>query len=361
MATVTSLTTTITAPVNFVLMRGLLRAAERVMPFYNGVVQSTLESMKGSLSVKWRRLENLAVATTALTELAGNQTAYFLGRTSATPTFTDITATAQKYGNFITYTEELDIGNVNSKSMDLMDKLGENAGHSLNVLQSQIFDNASLIRFANSVADNSAIGAAMVLADVRASVNTLNRNSARKFFPMGEGSVKIGTNVIRESYMGICHTDVEEDIRDMTGFVAVEAYASHVPVLVGEFGHVNGVRWASTPIANISTGAGGASANGLRGANVGTHDVYDSFIYGRDSVGAVGLGTKHATEIYRATDQNPARVPAVIAINHPPGSSGSADPFDELGTVAWKAWHTGAILDSDWIVMLRTAATDFAI
>ena len=147
----------------------------------------------------------------------------------------------------------------------------------------------------------------------------------------------------------------------MTGFVAVEQYASHTSTFVAEFDSVGGVRWVSTDHAPIATGAGGASANGLRGLNVGTHDVYVSHVYGTDAIGTVGLNSSHAEEIYRAKHGNPAMVPSVIAINHPPGSSGVADPYNEVGTLAWKAWHTGAVLNSSWIVELRTAATDYSL
>lgn len=361
MATITSATTTITAPVNRVLMRTLLRAAERVFPFYNGTVRGTLQSGSGSLTVLWRRLENLAAATTALTELAGDQTAAFFGRTAATPTFTNITATVSKYGNFITYTEELDIVNVNSNSVALFEKLGENAGHSLNLIQRDLMDGGSQIRYANSVANDSAIGTALALADVQAAVSQLRRNSAKPFFSETLGSSNIGTSPIREAYLGIVHADLEQDIRDMTGFIGVEQYGSQTSTFVGEFGTVGGVRFVATEVCAISTGAGGASANGLRGANVGTHDVYESFIYGQDAVGTVGLGTEHADEIYVGRDQNPSRIPAVIAVNHPPGSAGSADPYNEVGSLAWKAFHAGAILNNDWLVEVRAAASDHSL
>ena len=200
MATITSLTTTITAPVNFVLMRTLLRAAEEVCPYYNGTVKSTLKSGGGSLSVKWRRIENLAAATSPLTELAGSVTALYVGRTAATPTFTDITATVQKYGNFITHTEELDLGNVNSNSMALFKTLGHNAGLTLDILQRNVLDSGStLIRFANSVANDSAIGAPMVLADIQSVRNTLARNVATPFYSMSDGSTNVDSRTLRES------------------------------------------------------------------------------------------------------------------------------------------------------------------
>src|SRR5690606_25801971 len=213
----------------------------------------------------------------------------------------------------------------------LFEKLGENAGHSLNLIQRDIMGGGAQIRYAGGVANDSAIGAALSLADVQAAVTQLRRNAARPFFSMTTGSQNINTSPIREAYLGIVHADLEQDVRDMSGFVGVEQYASQVETFVGEFGTVGGVRFVATQVAAISPGAGGASANGLRGAGVGAHDVYESFIYGQDAVGTVGLGTEHADEIYVGTDQNPGRIPAVIAVNHPPGSAGAADPYNEVG------------------------------
>ncbi|MGH9427648.1 MAG: hypothetical protein ACRD2L_15260, partial [Terriglobia bacterium] len=48
------------APVNFVLMRGLLSAARKRLPYFNGTLPGSLEKSQGSASVKWRRINNLA-------------------------------------------------------------------------------------------------------------------------------------------------------------------------------------------------------------------------------------------------------------------------------------------------------------
>jgi hypothetical protein len=57
---------TVTAPVNFVLMEELLSAARKRLPYFNGTKPGSLEKAQGSASVKWRRIENLTAVTTAL-------------------------------------------------------------------------------------------------------------------------------------------------------------------------------------------------------------------------------------------------------------------------------------------------------
>lgn len=346
---------TIASPVNFVLMRGLLSAAKKTLPFFNATLQGNLEKTgNGAASVKWRRIENLDVVTSALAEYSDGATiAFGAGRTSVKPTITDVTKAIAKYGNAITLTEEVDLFNVNSNSMALMDTLGANAGESLNYAMSQEFKNATLTRYASGAANKSAVVAEMKIGDIKFAVNKLNRNSAMRVHSEGNGSTNIGTSTVRQSYFGICHPDVEEDIRLLTGFIGVEQYGGYTKTFTGEFGAVGGVRWASSEMAPIETGAGTTSTSDVfNGVSVDTNDVYWSFVYGKEAVGSVALGENHAEEIYKMYD----RVPTVELIYHKPGSSGVGDPFNEIGSIAWKSWFGGKILNGNWIVQILTLA-----
>lgn len=353
---------TIASPVNFVLMRGLLSAAKKTLPFFNNTLQGNLEKNgNGSASVKWRRIENLGVVTSSLSELSDGATVAFgVGRTSVKPTITDVTKAIAKYGNAITLTEEVDLFNVNSNSMALMDTLGANAGESLNYAMSQEFKNATLTRYASGAANKSAVVAEMKINDIKYAVNQLNRNSAMKVHSEGNGSTNIGTSTVRSSYFGICHPDVEEDIRGLTGFIGVEQYGGYTETFTGEFGAVAGVRWAASEMAPIETAAGTTSTSGgfraTTSASNDENDVYWSFVYGKEAVGSVGLGENHAEEIYKMYD----RVPTVELIYHKPGSSGVGDPFNEIGSIAWKSWFGGKILNGNWIVQILTLATDLS-
>lgn len=353
---VSNFTSTVQGPVNFVFMRGLLSAARKKLPFFNGTLPGALEKKGGSASVKWRRIENLAAVTTAISEHTENGPAVFgMGRNTVKPTITDITKAIAKTGNAILLTEEIDLFNINSGTMQLMETLGANAGESLNGFMRVEFDNATLVRYASGAANKSAVISDMTAGDVRWAVNKLDRNSAMKQFSMGTGNRNVNTSTVRESYFGICHPDVEQDIRDISGFIGVEQYGGYTETLVGEFGAVQGVRWVATEIAPIETGAGTTStSNVFRGTSVDTNDLYTSYVYGKEAVGSIGLGENHAKEIYMMYD----RVPTVELISHKPGSSGIADMFNEMGSIAWKAWFGGKILNGNWIVKIQTLATE---
>lgn len=350
---------TVQGPVNFVLMEGLLSAARKRLPYFNGTLPGELTKAQGSASVKWRRIENLTAATTALSEGAESVTpAFGNGRDSVRPTITDVTVAIAKYGNAITLSEEIDLFNVNSNSAALMDTLGANAGESLNTLMRDVFNGTStVVRYAGNAPSSSSVTAAITLNDIKNVVNKLNRNSAIRFTPAGFGSQNYNTQPIRQSYYGICHVDVEEDIRGLTGFIPVEQYGGYTETEPGEFGAVGGVRWCSTEIAPMESSGSVVSivVGSFNESSATGHHVYSTFIYGREAVGSVGLGEMHAKEIYMMYD----RVPTVELIYHKPGSSGIADMYNERGSLAWKAWFAGKRLNENWLGRIMTLSTAF--
>lgn len=357
---VTTNATSLPQPIQYVLMKGLLQAARKKLPYFNGTLPGELIKMGGSSAVKWERINNLSAITTAAGEFVGNS-AFLFGKALVTPTYSSVTATCAKYYNAIQVTEEVDLFNVNARSVRLMDTLGANAGESLNTVAKAEYDNATNIRYcANtaggaSTSSKSFVTSKMVTTDLQKAVNFLNGGSAMPFTPIGVGSRNIGTLPIRSSYYGICHVDAEEDVRVMTGFVAVEQYGGYTETMPFEFGAVNGIRWCSTQVATIAASAGKKTATGYRGSSNILNDVYAAYVYGREAVGTVGLGKMHASSSYEM--YNPKYPPAIEVIFHPAGSSGAADPINEISSLAWKAWFVAKILNQNWIFKLFHLAT----
>src|SRR5216684_5038180 len=108
--TVSDDVTILTKPINAVFQQTFLRRAQQVCPYFTGTQPGTLTKQAGTSTIKWRRIEQLATSTTALSELTGTLT-FMGGRSSVTPTFTDIVATVSKYGQFYIVNEEVDLYN----------------------------------------------------------------------------------------------------------------------------------------------------------------------------------------------------------------------------------------------------------
>lgn len=341
-------------PVNVMFQQMLLRNARARAPYFAGTAQGVLSEHGGTATIKWRRIENLTPTTTALSELTGTA-AYGQGRNSVTASFTDITATVQKFGQFYILNEEVDLFNFNGQGAKLVETLAISAGRSLNQLQRNVAeDNATLIR-AGGAASDGAVTDRIELTNIRNAVNTLNRNSATTFTPQAEGENVVGTSPILPAYWGICHPDVAVDIANLSGFISVERYAGQVATVLGEFGTIGtagqAVRFVQTEDASIDTGTGGSNS-ALRQTSSSV-DLYTTVIYGQDALGSVGLGREQPDGIYRAGDQ----LGTVALIVKELGSGGASDPFNEVMTMAWKAWHAGAVLNGNWLRGIRSGAT----
>ena len=344
-------TTQIAAPVDVALQKELLINAKARTPHFVGSTPAVVGEHKGTFTAKWRRYENLTPVETALTPISGAPS--YPTRTAVQPTVTDYTATVAKYGNYISLNEEVDLVNPSSQDMKLAEVLGINAGQSLNRLQrNELEDNATVIYPSGSTADANT-NASITLGQIKLAVNNLNRQSAMTFTAMTKGDNAENTSPIRPAYWGIAHSDVEEDIRLLTGFVAVERYAGQTQLADGEFGTVGGVRFISSPEGSIDLNAGSTGGTNVREDGGGTGaDLYHTPIFGMDAVGSLGLSTKHVKKIYKAGD----RLPAVEMIVKPKGSSGTADPLNEIATAGWKSFHAAKILNPLWVYTARSAA-----
>jgi len=338
--------------VNNVLERTFLSRAIPLLTYLVGHKPTTFTGGQDTQTVKWRRIDEMSGDTTALGEQQGNL-AFGMGRSSTLLSDTTLTATMAKYGQFVALSEEVEIFESPLLMDEIADVLGEAAGKSINQLQRNIMEGGSVIRFSGGVASDGVVAAKTVANDITSAVNTLNQNNTRKFNAMTNGSTNIGTTPLRSTYWGICHVDVEEDIRGITGFNPVETYASQTQVATGEIGELKGVRFVSTTEATVDLGAGAGSAasNGLRGTSDNT-DVYSTMIFGKEFHGAVGLGKPFPDGI-TGVDTDVTNVEMII---HGRGTSGVADPFNETSTMAYKFWHAGKILDSRWGVELRTGS-----
>ena len=68
---------------------------------------------------------------------------------------------------------------------------------------------------------------------------------------------------------------------------------------------------------------------------------YSTYVYGKEAVGSVGLGRTFATNT--TTGYDPRKPSGVELIYKPLGQVGT-DLFNEVASIAWKAWWAGVIL-----------------
>ncbi|MGI9506069.1 MAG: N4-gp56 family major capsid protein [Geminicoccaceae bacterium] len=355
--TISATDTELQKPVNVVFQQRLLRNAKALCPYFAGTDPAELQLQGGTATVKWRRIENITPTTTPLAELTGNA-AYGQGRDSTAASFTDIVATVAKYGQYYILNEEVNLFNPTGQDMKLAETLAISAGRSLDQLQRNVVeDNATKI-YGGNVGSDGAVVTSVSATDLDRAVNELQNQDALTFTPMSMGEDSIGTGPVLPSYWGINHPNVSHDMKKLSGFRSVETYAGQVQTMPGEYGYYSGagegLRLLQTTDASVDADAGGTKGStGLRGTS--DVDLYSISVYGQEALGSVGFGLEHTQEIYRAGDD----LPAVIALASQAQPS-AADPFAEVNTLAWKAWHTGAVINANWSRVIRVGATDLS-
>jgi len=283
-------------------------------------------------NVKFRRPVPFAVSTTQLVE-------------GVTPTpkqmsYEDVTCTLGQYGDVCEITDKVEDLTEDPVLKDASEISGEQAGETLEMVTYGVVKAGTNV-FYNNGASRAAVNTAITLAKVRAVSRALKAQRAKPVTKMMSGSVNYATEPIEGGFIAFGHTDMEADIRNLTGFIPVAKYGSRQPLCPEEVGTVENVRFILSPLLVPWADAGGTK--GTMKSTTGTlADVYPLIVIGKDAYGLVPLKGKTAIE------------PSVIN----PGEKSKSDPLGQRGYVGWKAYFSAVILNEAWMARLEVAVTD---
>lgn len=281
-------------------------------------------------SIIFRRYNSLPLATTALTE----------GVTppSMKMTKTDVTATLEQYGNLIEITDVVADTHEDPVIQEGVQILGENAAQTIETVRWGILTAGTNKFYSNGTA-RSAVNTPINSGMLKKIVRGLKRQNAQMITTIVKSTPAYGTQAILPAYIAIGHTDLENDIRALSGFIDVKDYGNTQP-LEGEIGSVGYVRFILSNIFVPYPDAGGATSTmvSTSGSNA---DVYPLLILGKNAAGTVAL--KGANAI----------TPTVI--NPTPSKS---DPLGQRGSMGWKTYSTAIILNDAWMAVAEVAATE---
>lgn len=285
-------------------------------------------------AMKFRRYEHLPLATTPLVE--------GVTPTSIKPTYTDITAVLKQYGSVIELTDIIADTHEDPIIKDNNMLLGEQGARTMEAVRFNILKAGTNAFFANGSARGD-VNTPVSLAKQRAIVRALKRQYAMQITSIIKSTVNFNTESVLPSYVAICHTDCESDVRSLPGFIDVKDYGS-VPPYEMEIGSVESVRYLQSQVFEAWADSGGAYA-GSGTAMLSTTgvdaDVYPIIYLGRDAFATIALRGKFALE------------PKVLN----PGTPRGGDPLGQRGSQGWKTMQTAVILNDAWMARLECAVT----
>lgn len=281
-------------------------------------------------TVKFRRPVPLAVATTPLTE--GTPP------TAKALTYEDVTVVLSQYGDVVEITDVVHDLAEDPVLKDAAMMCGEQAAETIETLMWGVIRGGTNVFYANGAARN-AVNTVITLNKQRAITRQLKGNRGKKVTSMLSSSVKYNTQQVAAAFIAFAHTDLESDIRGLTGFTPTEQYGS-MQALPYEIGKVEDVRYILTPVLSSFADAGG-SAGSMVSTGSSAADVYPVVYVAKDAYGHVALKGAEAM------------TPTIIN----PGQLDKSDPLGQKGMVGWKTYHKSFIANQSWMCRLEVAAT----
>lgn len=293
--------------------------------------QSYVLPTKSTTTAKFRRYEALPLATTPLVE----------GVTPAgtKPTITDVSATVVQYGDFIPYTDVIEDTIEDPVLKEYVALLTQQSTETIETIRYNVIKAGTNIFYANGAARTD-VNTPISLTAQRKVTRALKAQRAQHIKSVVSSDVRFRTEPVEAAFIAICHSDVENDIRNMPGFIPTKQYGTASP-WANEIGSVEDVRYVRSTLFTPFTDGGGAKGLMISTGGVNA-DVYPVIYIAQDAYGIVPLKGKNAMTI--------------IAKN--PGSAGSADPLNQRGTIGWKTMQTAVILNDLWLGRLEVAATN---
>lgn len=310
----------------------LLRRGLPMLIHQVGVKTYPLARRSGKTMI-WRRFEELAVATTPLTEATNPA--------GKTKTKTDVSATIAPYGDFIEDSDFVLSTQPDPHAVENVELLGEQMGRTFDQLYRDTWAGFTNTTFANG---SSTLTVTQIVDrnDLDRAYRSLMSRNALKFTPMIMASDYVGTSPIMPAYWGMVDEDVAFDLRHLDGFVLTSEYAHSTGTLEGEIGaDKNGIRFLASSQGYVLPGATGVTAAATDVINTGGFaDVYSIFIVGRDFGGGVQLAGDNGR-----------------VVTKPLGSGGTTDPLDMRQTMGWKKYDARVILNAAFAQEIQCCAS----
>jgi N4-gp56 family major capsid protein len=310
--------------------RQMLRHAAPIVVLDKMGLTKPMPKNKG-VNMRFRRPKVFVASTTPLAE-------------GVTPTATafeyeDVSVAIKQYGQVATVTDVIEDTHEDPVLNDITVQLGENIGRTMEALNWAVLRAGTSVTYANGTARNQ-VNTPISLAKQRAVIRTLKAQKAMKITQILGSGPNYATRAVEAAYVAVGHTDLENDIRALPGFLPVAQYANRSTISEYEIGSVEDVRYILSPDLPAFTDAGGAKGSMV--STTGTSaDVYPLLYFGKEAYGLVPLRGQGSV------------APSIIPVNQ----KTKDDPLGQRGYAGWKSWHACVILNDLWMNRLECAAT----
>lgn len=257
--------------------------------------------------------------------------------------FEDISSGLAQYGAWVPFTDVIEDTHEDPILATITQQAGEQAALTKERILWNMMVGGTNVIYSGAVAARNLVVAPIAANDLRLAQRTLKVALARPVTKMLKASTSVATQPVAGGFIAIGHTNQEQDLRGLPGFVSREHYASGALINDYEIGKFEDLRFILAPHVTYFAGAGGAVADESVLKTNGRADVYPLVIFGQDSFASTPL---------QGMDS------AAIGVKKPKMAVGDTDPLGQRGYVAWKFWYAATRLNEAWIVRIESAVTN---
>jgi N4-gp56 family major capsid protein len=289
------------------------------------------------LTRKWRRYSSLPRATAPLAD--------GVPPTGHKLTHTDVTATLEFYGDVVKITNTVSDTHEDPVLDEAMTVCGEQAAETVEEIRINFLKAGTNVFYANNVSARTSVNSPAVRGDFRRIYRHFKNYKAREISSIIRASALVSTEPVASAYFVMGHTDLDADLRGLSGFIPAEQYSNSTRMLPGEIGKLDQFRIILTAMFDpwLTSGASGTTylSGGVEVSSAASCDVYPMIFVARNSYAIVPLQGYNSASVH--------------VMN--PGRATKDDPLGQIGFVSWGTWQTGAILNQNWLARLEVAAT----
>ena len=268
------------------------------------------------------------------------------------PTYRDVVAKLDQYGDYIEITDKLADQHEDPLWSEFEDILSEQAAIMLEkVVISKLLTGTNVFYSGETggveATTRDGVNKPVSLTLQRRVTRMLQRQLATRITNVVKATANFNTTPIAASYVAICHTDLEADLRGLPGFVPIEQYSSFTP-MPGEIGFVESVRYIGTTLMEPWEDAGAAPVAGenMESTSGGCADVYPILYLGKNAFAVTPFAAQ------KGQGNSPV---SIMALN--PNTPRGGDPLGQRGSLGWKAYRTAEILYDMWMARAEVAVT----
>ena len=342
-------------------------------------------------TVAFDKLSPLPKATQPLTEGITPQ--------GSSVNITRIKGYPEQYGNYISYTDQLDFfaHDPSPEVLKYTDLLTENQLETFEHLDAMELASGLNVFYAGTASRRSELTDVLTVKDIRRAVTSLKRNKVQPC----DG----------KDYICFIHPDVVFNIWSDEEWRQPHTYSDTTELYNGEIGRLFGVRFIEDPDAYVFRGTGFGANHDYTELTIRSVDKTGKKIFVSETVGAAGLGKSGdkicidnklytVTAVTGGTDGGFIQVSESLAdamiepgmkvypgdgalngkpvystvilgknafgtagdkqvqlINKPIGSAGTADPLDQRGTIGWKGYRFMKIIEQTKMLRIESLAS----